>query len=488
MSDILQTPNRVTRRRSKQPSIKSPIKTDTTTPKYKFNALSYDDNNNYGNIDWDGMQQVGRGRRPDKTWETVNQHLTDKQYEYPTYDSFHQLSQFNQYLTDMLINGNYRIKFTPKCSTRASATEFCRRKLDDKGRPIYRLLPPNTTDFFGRPICDLNGDKVDDIVIVNKQGIPCIINGYRLVKADPYKKIWNELKASGNTNLEFNDWLNAQFEVNKDWKNYDEKDWDRGKINYDINTANINESIRKTYNYYRDRGIGKPRLNTRINARSLFSSMFGGIWKAAMFYLFEVFRPEGRDIKSSLNYMKFANAVYIIQYEDEVRKAHGKDWIAWTNYKADKSNAKTINAEIGQKVVNDYQVLEHEITDYSNDPDRDQADAIDKYGKLKTFINKITEIIQSVFRIDFSNSKSVKSLNNYVLENPAQCKDYFKKNIDVYIGNKVGNGYTEMLNQRADHKPKYNDKFDIKYDHTNDENWKENKTWFNEFRNVDDIE
>ena len=139
MSDILQTPNRVTRRRSKQPSIKSPIKTDTTTPKYKFNALSYDDNNNYGNIDWDGMQQVGRGRRPDKTWETVNQHLTDAQYTYPTYNSSHQLSQFNQYLTDMLINGNYRIKFTPKCSTRASATEFCRRKLDDEGRPIYRL-------------------------------------------------------------------------------------------------------------------------------------------------------------------------------------------------------------------------------------------------------------------------------------------------------------------------------------------------------------
>ena len=165
-------------------------------------------------------------KRVDKTMKTVKKHLKDD-YEFDNRTV--NTSEFRDSLWNILINGNYRVKFSPKCATRTGAKEYCKRKFDGNGYPLYRLIPPNDTDDFNNQICDLNDDKVDDVVIVDKSGRPVIINGYKLVKASPYKKIWQEERArKGGKILPFNYCLQKKFDLAHTW-DYSKEVWEKGE-------------------------------------------------------------------------------------------------------------------------------------------------------------------------------------------------------------------------------------------------------------------
>ena len=56
------------------------------------------------------------------------------------------MTEYYKHFTDILINGNLRFKFIPKCSTREGAIQYCASKFDDRGYPKYRLIDTNTTD------------------------------------------------------------------------------------------------------------------------------------------------------------------------------------------------------------------------------------------------------------------------------------------------------------------------------------------------------
>ncbi|KAK8877908.1 hypothetical protein M9Y10_004671 [Tritrichomonas musculus] len=136
------------------------------------------------------MNSAPSGKRTNKTVDALQKRMNDL-YIFDNKQSV-DISKYRSALFDILINGNYRIKFSPKCATRDGAEAYCKKRFDKNGYLLYRLIPArrDTKDPLGNSICDLNGDRVEDIVIVDTRGKPVIINGFRLIKADPYKKLW----------------------------------------------------------------------------------------------------------------------------------------------------------------------------------------------------------------------------------------------------------------------------------------------------------
>ena len=142
-------------------------------------------------------------------------------------------------------------------ATRDLAEAYAENHLDDNGLPSYRVLPTNAKDPLGQEITDLNGDKVDDIVLVDRKGTPIIVNGYKLVQASPYKKVWatkfNTRKARQQT--PFNDWLYEQFN-----KNINNVDWETGRWK-----TEPTREMAKLVSTYQGVGLPKPRIGANAS-------------------------------------------------------------------------------------------------------------------------------------------------------------------------------------------------------------------------------
>ena len=418
----------------------------------RFNADMTDDDNDYGTIN-PKRKQGSSGRRANRQWDSIADRFDPKGYNFTAIPqkqalTDRQLSVFKQYLADMIINGNLRIKFSPKCATRKGAEMYCQTKMDEDGYPKYRLIKPNSTDFFGNEIYDVNGDRVDDVIICDKKGNPVIINGYKLVQASPYKKVWANEKASGKTPLSFNEWLEVKFHTTKDWSQINENDWDRGKIAWDLSKAE--ENARTAYAGYSSLGLGKPKLNTRLSARALWSKVFSTyIWEAVKLTFVDRNQQLSGLVKL-VDYLKVSNAMYNITIEwtaaDEI---NCQDWITWVNYK--NSHPKEANKMMGVAVQKLYAQLDQE--DRSNTAGQTTS----QHTKL---INAAVKMIVDGFNITKDGNTArqiaarVESGSAPVAEIKAY-KDSFKANIDSDL-TKVIPGFKQYLQS----KPKKRENFD----------------------------
>lgn len=348
------------------------------------------------------------------------------------------MTEYYKHFTDILINGNLRFKFIPKCSTREGATQYCASKFDDRGYPKYRLIDTNTTDTFGNAICDLNGDKVDDIIICDKRGVPVIVNGYRLVRADPYKKIWKGMYAKGETELGFNQWLAEQFAIVKDWSNFTEEDWKRGKLNWDLTKANQNAQT--AYNHFVSVGLGKPRLNTRLNPRALWSSLFSKfIWENAIFSFQQSYQAY-ENIPRIFSYLKIVNAAYIILIEIPImQKLKVNNYVAWVKYKND--NKSAINGELGKLVQEYYTALAQEAES------KTELQPNSYHNKISNVVIKIIKACSFIA----TNATEAQKLNAAIASASTDELKYYKEHanqeIDNYLENKI-TGYLAYVSTK----------------------------------------
>lgn len=419
-----------------------------------------DDANDYGTVNFNNRTRQTADKRAGKTWDNMQANFSPDSYEFapiPKKDSAistRELSRFTKNLADMLINGNLRIKFSPKCATRAGAKQYCQSKLDDRGFPRFKLIGTNAKDPFGNDICDMNGDKVDDIIICDKQGNPVIVNGYKLVQASPFKKIWMNARAAGQTTDSFEAWLAQQFNTTKDWSEITENDWQNGRIAWDLSKASA--GAQEAYNTYNNLGLGKPRLNTRLSARALWSSLYSEfIWSGAK-YSFQASNPAIAALINCVNYLKLANALFIIHVELPLAQGSNiANYIQWVNYK--QSNPKPVKKALGVEVQQLYNTLKDESEKYANN-DKTAGETTDALIRLTT------TAIKAAFNVE-ANQAQLKAICSSIEDKSAsvgqinELKQMFKRGIDSVVNNSF-QGYLSYVKQQDAHKPKAVDGFD----------------------------
>ena len=262
--------------------------------------------------------RINIGKRKDKDIDDIYERIKDIGPEDITTKNEHQLTYYKKNFLDTIINGNFRVKYIPNAATRDLATEYCHTHLDENNMPKYRLLPPNSKDPVGVPITDLNGDKVDDIVLVDKRGLPAIVNGYKLVRADPYKKIWQNQENTREKRLlkPFNVWLNQQFN-----KSIDNVDWNKGEYN-----IKPNANMEKYMAAYTDVGLPKPSVRSKLTPSSYWASMYSKIWGIfwASFPPENGFRSSILRLKAVTRYLPICNAVFIALFDAPACKEYSK--------------------------------------------------------------------------------------------------------------------------------------------------------------------
>ena len=266
------------------------------------------------------------GRRNGKDYENVKGRLGQFGNLSLTGDS----STFKRNFLDMIINGNYRVKYIPSAAARDTAKEYCMNHLDETGVPKYRLLPTNSQDPLGNRITDLNGDKVDDIVLVDKRGIPAIVNGYKLVHASPYKKAWKTIcdtKAKRQAKP-FNVWLKEQFD-----KDITKVDWERGE--YKLTKSEALTTLEKAYG---ESGIGKARMSKRLSPNSYWASLFSHIWNV---FWGQDKLQDWLELKKLTNFLAVCNAIYIYYFDlpakSTIEQRHNDksfNYPSWSNWKS----------------------------------------------------------------------------------------------------------------------------------------------------------
>ena len=369
------------------------------------------------------------------------------------------LSSYNKNLADILINGNLRIKFIPKCATRAGARSYCSSKIDDSGYPKYKLIGTNATDAFGNKICDMNGDQVDDIIICNRDGTPIIINGYKLVPASPYKKIWKNMKAAGETDASFESWLSTQFNAVKDWSNITAEEWQKGKLNWEL--ANAPETAQNAYNQYVNLGLGKPRISTRLSASAVWSSLFAKfVWKDVITsYCNNTDTNEPvpglKNIFKIVDYLKVANAMYIkfVELPVATQLEQASNWVSWTNYKQDHKDQ--VRKALGLQVQEIYNAVDASsaTNETKNAAYKDPSNTL--YQIVRASIDMIDTCINSVVG-------DANAINNLVLgieqgtidkQDVKAIKEDFKKVVVQYVTEFAPN-YTQLVVQKNKAKPK----------------------------------
>lgn len=343
---------------------------------------------------------------------------------------------------DILINGNYRVKFSPKCATRDGAEAYCKKRFDKNGYPLYRLVPArsDTKDPLGNPICDLNGDRVEDIVIVDTRGKPVIINGYRLVKADPYKKLWQTERIKAKGKIEpFEVWLKNLMGAKRTWE-YTKEQWGEGKFK-----PEIDKKLEKVINSYQSVGLSKPKISTKITARGLWSSIFSKIWQTVLYNIstneeLKALEP----LKCLFSYFKVCTAIFIARYESKVMKSHEfSDWSAWVKYK--KLHPKSINAELGLMIQQEYNENIKAVMPVDGE--------INSEGEISEGLQEILEQTQDLILntgLGYTAEKKDQyiQLAQAIIENKLstvskkQLQDKFGENIDVWIDSQVGGNYT----------------------------------------------
>ena len=358
------------------------------------------------------------------------------------------LSGYNKNLADMLINGNLRIKFIPKCSTRAGARLYCESKLDDKGYPRYKLIGTNATDPFGNKICDMNGDQVDDIIICNSQGTPVIVNGYKLVPASPYKKIWKNMKAAGATDDSFESWLASQFNAVKDWSNITADEWQNGKTSWTVASI-TDENARAAYNTYNELGLGKPRISTRLSASAVWSSLYAKFAWQDVITSFCDNAPGLRSIFKVIDYLKVANAMYIkfVELPVATQLGQGGNWVSWTNYK--QVNKEQVRKALGLRVQEIYKAV---VASSASDTSKTAA-YNDKNNTLYQIVKASLDMLEECLGNIVGSTEEVQQLALGIEQGTVDkqdlkaYKDDFKKIVVQYITDFAPN-YAQLVIQK----------------------------------------
>ena len=389
------------------------------------------------------------GKRSGKDFTNVKGHLDKFGNLALSADS----SAFKKNFLDMVINGNFRVKYIPAAAARDTAEEYCLKHLDENGVPKYRLLPTNSIDPLGNNITDLNGDRVDDIILVDKRGTPAIVNGYKLVHASPYKKVW---KTICNTKAKrqatpFNVWLMQQF--NKDVANVD---WDRGeyilKKSQDLNTLET---------AYGDLGLGKARISKRLSPNSYWASLFSHIWK--IFWSNNTYNKYIK-IRKLTNFLTVCNAIYVYYFDIpmklavEKKSARGKsfNYPDWSNWRS--THKQTYQKNVGPKVQAWIKIIDKAINRKTGDLKK--GDVPNELSDMLDFVEEV--VFQWGFGYKFDEGiKSEKGKTSFYgnlvtfarTAPPAELKKArqgFIDNINALIEYELygeGSGYIEMKNQ-----------------------------------------
>ena len=213
--------------------------------------------------------------------------------------------------------------------------------MDKDGTPKYRLLGTNARDPLHNRITDLNGDQVDDIVLVDKRGVPAIVNGYKLVLASPYKKVWKTTHATREDRLRepFNEWLAKQFS-----KSIDSVNWREGKY-----VLSETQDMQKLTSVYGKKGLPKPRISKRLTPNGYWASAFSHVWR--LFWNSDAYSdPVIQTLKRATNYLTVANTIFIYYFDqpmkysvEQSQEFGGKfltyaQWATWRRVNKDKYN------------------------------------------------------------------------------------------------------------------------------------------------------
>ncbi|KAK8877939.1 hypothetical protein M9Y10_004702 [Tritrichomonas musculus] len=388
------------------------------------------------------------GKRAEKTFENSENTMNDL-YIFKNKEGV-DLSKYREALFDIIINGNYRIKFSPKCATRDGAELYCKKKFDKSGYPLYRLIPTrsDTTDPFNNPICDLNGDKVEDIVIVDRLGRPVIINGFKLVKSDPYKKIWQTERIKNKGKIEpFEIWMRKLTNSAKTWT-YTNDEWNNGKFKLDV--ENYDKDMQNAVKAYEEVGLSKPRISSKLTARGLWASIFSKIWQIALFNMFKdtehVAFSRLEPLKTLFSYFKVCNALFVLMFEIKAMAKNNceSDWKKWLQFKRD--NSKKVNADLGIAIQTFYN--EHMKSTIPIDKDYIEPGTEIRDEELNTMIDN-THAIVFTHGLSFSdeNFEAFANLADDIRNNKLtkefikELRESFCDSIDTFINNQVGGNY-----------------------------------------------
>ena len=399
---------------------------------------------------------VIRGKRSDRDIDDLPDKLKTFKVENLVNETEGNISFYNNHLLDIIINGNYRIKYIPNAAARDTAQEYAHNHVDENGVPRYRLLPPNAKDPIGNPITDLNGDRVEDVVLVDKRGIPRIINGYKLVRASPYKKVWlSTVNKAKRKEKPFNTWLAEQF--NKD---INDVNWRKGEYN-----INANEDMKEYRKHYSSLGLGKPRISKRLSPQSYWSSVFSYIWK--FFWIIEY--PQYKIVTKLLNYLSISNAMYVILIDigakrdlEKSSKYKGKilNYPAWLNYK--REHKADYNERVGPKIVKLREAYIDDIVDTKTG--EILVEQLEKNNlQHKGFANILSRlfilIFKQIFCLENPNDENIQELIqeqiiNSTPEDIKYNKDFYKKQVTKIINKLYGDNskYLEYKNKYDEQK------------------------------------
>ncbi len=378
-----------------------------------------------------------KGQRENRTMETIKEKL--KRFKNLNISGTHDTTFYKRNFLDIIINGNFRVKYIAAAAKRDTAERYSRTHLDEDGKPKYRLLPKNAIDPNNKAITDLNGDKVDDVVLVDKKGVPVIVNGYKLVYASPYKKVWLTLHPSKEERLNepFNVWINKMFQ-----KSVDNVNWETGK--YEV--API-EEMKPYIDHYTSIGLGKPRVSERLTPNMYWVSLFSKVWNL-YWMCFEAELP----LKRVINMISLANAIYV-QTIDVPIKSHMEGskvmkYPAWVAYRRlYKDDYKKLALRYLQNALSYIEPVIDVKTNQIKEQDSKQWNQEFQY-----LLHQIHNIIHK-FYIIANDMKAVinfcKTASNADVR--AQ-KEAFQKNIDHYVELLYGEGSEYRLykaNQKA---------------------------------------
>lgn len=297
------------------------------------------------NLDNLEFKKVRRGVRKNKGYNNIKEALDDFKIPKLSRD----VNTYRRYFLDIIINGNFRVKYISSCAARDTAENYCKKRLDEDGVPSYRLLPPNSQDPNNVLITDINGDKVDDVVIVDRMGFPVIVNGYKLVRASPYKKVYLTTHPSKESRKKepFNEWVEKQMgklSIDEIDQLENKIDWRSGKRT-DIEP---NATMKKYIEHYTDIGLGKPRVKKSISPNGLFASAFSRVWK--YFWNHTEF-VKVKKLTSYINFLKICNSVFLRLVELPVaNEKFDGSYVKYMNAKNGIHKGE-VNEALGKKVV-----------------------------------------------------------------------------------------------------------------------------------------
>lgn len=404
-----------------------------------------------------------RGRRDKKDMPLVNSTLKDSfdKLEIPRVGG--NISYYRDKFIDMIINGNFRIKYIPNAACRDTAIEYCKNSVDKDGKPRYRLLPENAKDPLGNSITDLNGDKVDDVVLIDRNGNPSIINGYKLVFASPYKKVWKSVIKTKQERKEmpFNKWIQSLFD--KDIKKID---WDAGQ--YKLTKG---KEMQELENYYGPMGLGKARVSKRITPNSYWSSIFSKVWKVYWNdEQFFVLSP----LKKLINYLAVSNMLFAYLFDAPFKeiiqdnKFNGKilTYEQWTYWK--QQNNKEYVSVLGKNVQSYVEkIIDKAIDITSGELKAEPSNWGKQFTELMHYIDYV--VFGVGFNVDVSKQegynrlkRNAEGIKEATPEDIKNVKDNFIKRITAAIERDIypNCGYTAFKAQLKESKLQNKNKYD----------------------------